>query len=226
MSAPCEGHQAEEHPTVSIDTGHPFERADNGVLRRARTGVGLLVLVLSLIAPACASRTTTASNMGNRISFIIAANRIAGLRITPDTSYRRTLRYFARTGHRGSSSFPDGLCRLRFEKIGLFATFRTLAEGGATPANCTFFLDAVVTGSRWHTANGLHVGASLASMRRLFPRPYKTGKIPGKHWGIPTGSTVWWLAYHVSSSHAARPVLAAYVRGGRVAALGIDIVGH
>jgi len=196
------------------------------VVRRARTGVASLVLALSLISPACASHTTTtASGAAGGLSFVIAANRIAGLPIAPETSYRRTLRYFVRAGLHGSSSFPEGLCRLRFEKIGFSITFITLDAGAATPANCTL-PTAVVTGSRWHTASGLHVGATAASMRRLFPRPYKTGKISGRHWSIPTGSTVWWLGYHVSSSHAARPVLAAYVKGGRVAALGITIVGR
>jgi hypothetical protein len=171
---------------AGMEIGGPLERAAHRVPRRARPGVALLVLALSLISTACASHTTTASGAASRLSFVIAASRLAGLRITPDTSYRRTLRFFARAGQRGSSSFPDDLCRLRFEKIGLFATFMTL-DGAAAPAKCAFFLDAVVTGSRWHTANGLHVGASLASMRRLFPRPYKTGKIPGKHWGIPRG---------------------------------------
>jgi hypothetical protein len=160
------------------------------------------------------------------VSFVIEARRLAGLRITPDTSYRRTLRHFARAGQRGSSSFPDGLCELRVEQIGLAATFFTLAAGAATPANCRFFTAAVVTGSRWHTVNGLRVGAPLASLHRLFPRAYNSGKIPGKHRGIPTGSTVWWLANRSSSSQAARPVLAAYVRAGRVVALGIDVVGH
>jgi hypothetical protein len=186
----------------------------------------LLVLALSLISPACASRSTaTTSGAASGLSFVIAANRIAGLRIAPDTSYRRALRYFVRAGLRGSSSFPEGLCRLRFERIGLSITFITLAAGAATPANC-ILPNAVVSGSRWHTANGLHVGAPPASMRRRFPRAYKTGKTPGKHWSIPTGSTVWWLANFASSSHAARPVLVAYVSGGRVAALGITFVGH
>jgi hypothetical protein len=187
----------------------------------------LLVVALSLISPACASTTTTPpSRPASQVSFVIAAHSIAGLRITPDTSYRRTLRYFAHTGQHGSSSFPDGLCRLRFAKLGLFATFRTSAAGAGTPARCTFFGDAEVTGSRWHTANGLRVGATVASLRRLFPRAYNSGRIPGKHWGIPTGSARWELADGASSSRAARPILVAYVRAGRVAALGIDIVGH
>lgn len=216
---------------MNIEKGHSLERAAHRVLRRARPGIGLLVLALSLalslISPACASRTTTtASHAASRVSFVIGAHSIAGLRIAPDTSYRRMLRYFTRVGQPGSSSFPNGLCRLRFGKIGLSTTFFTLIEERATPANCTHFMMAVVTGSRWHTANGLHVGAPLASMRRIFPRAYNSGKTEGKHWSIPTGSTVWWLTRHARSSHAAQPILVAYVRGGRVAALGIDIVGH
>ncbi len=211
-----------------IEKRRPLERAARRVLRRARPGVGLLVLALSLISPACASSSTTpASHAASRVSFVIGAHNIAGLRIAPDTSYRRMLRYFARAGQPGSSSFPSDLCRLRFGKIGLSATFFTLIADRATPANCTHFMMAVVTGSRWHTADGLHVGAPLASMRRIFPRAYNSGKTEGKHWSIPTGSTVWWLANRPSAaSHAARPVLTAYVRGGRVAALGITTVGH
>jgi len=182
-------------------------------------GVGSLA-VLALTSPACASHPATSG-----LSFVIAANRLAGLRITPDTSYRQTLGYFSHTGRHGSS-FLDGLCRLRFEKIGLSVSFITLAEGTATPAKCKFFPMAVATDSRWHTVNGLHVGATVASMRRKFPRAYNSGKIPGKHWGIPTGSTRWELTDSSSSSHAAHPILVAYVRGGHVAALGIDIVGH
>jgi hypothetical protein len=194
---------------------------------RGLHSVGLLVAV-SVISPACALPTTTpASRPESRISFVIGAHSLAGLRITPDTSYRRTLRYFARAGQRGSSSFPDGLCRLRVEKIGLSSTFFTLASNVATPANCTHFGGADVTGSRWHTANGLRVGASLASLRRIFPRAFDSGKIPRKRWGVvPVGSTRWELTDGASSSRAARPILIAYVRGGRVVALGIDVVGH
>jgi hypothetical protein len=209
-----------------MQAGHPLERATRHDVRRARPGVASLVLALSLISPACASRTTaTTSGAASGLSPVIAANRIAALPIAPETSYRRTVRYFARAGVQGSSSFPKGLCRLHFEKIGLSMSFITLAAGPATPANC-ILPTTVVTGSRWHTANGLHVGATLQSMRRLFLRARNMGKIPGKHWSIPTGSAVWWLANFASTSHAARPVLVAYVRGRRVAALGITIVGH
>jgi hypothetical protein len=216
---------------MSTKTGRPLERGPHRggrfVLARAPLGLALLVVALSLISPACSSSTRTpASRAGSRIPFVIAAHSLAGLRIGPDTSYRRTLRYFARAGQHGSASFSDGLCRLRFEKIGLSAAFAALAADSGTPATCTSFGAAVVTRSRWHTVNGLRVGATAASLRRIFPRAYNSGKIPGKHWGIPIGSTRWELTDGASSSHAARPVLVAYVRAGRVAALGIDIVGH
>jgi hypothetical protein len=229
MSGPAE--RARRRPARAAGKRRVRASVGSRVLGRARPGVGLLVLALSLISPGCASRTTTpASRAGSHVSFVIAAHSLAGLPIRPDTSYRRVLRYFARAGQRGSSSFTHGLCRLRFEEIGLSTSFITLAAGAATPAKCTFGNMAVVTGSRWHTAKGLRVGAPLATLRRLFPRAYNSGKLPGKHWSIPTGSTSWWLANYESalhgSSHAARPVLNAYVRGGRVAALGIVIVGH
>lgn len=216
---------------MRMKKGPPLERAARRggrlMLGRARAGIGLLVVAGSLISLVRAAETTmSASHPGSGTSFVIAARSLAGLGITPDTSYRRMLRYFTRAGEHGFSSFPDGLCQLRFEKIGLSTTSFTLAEGAATPAKCTFFMMAVVSGSRWHTANGLRVGATVASLRRLFPRAYNSGRIPGKHWGIPTGSTRWELADGASSSHAARPILVAYVRAGRVAALGIDIVGH
>jgi hypothetical protein len=119
---------------------------------------------------ACAWRRSTQAFVASKhaeshLPFVIEAHRLAGLRITPDTSYRRALRYFARAGERGSSSFPDGLCRPQFDRIGLAITFITLAAGAATPANCTFSPMAVVTGSRWHTTNGLHVGVRLALLR-------------------------------------------------------------
>jgi hypothetical protein len=229
MSRPAE--RTRRRPTRAADKRRVRAPVGSRVPGRAQPGLGLLVLALSLISPACASHTTTpASQGGSRVSFVIGAHSLAGLPISPDTSYRRVLRYFARAGQHGSSSFPDGLCRMRLAKIGLATTFITLWPGAATPAKCRFGIMAVVTGWRWHTANGLRVGATVAAMRRLFPRAYKTAKIPGKHWSIPTGSTEWWLANYASAlhstSHAARPVLAAYVRGGRVAALGIEIVGH
>lgn len=208
----------------------PLDRAAKRggfALGRASPSVGLLVVALFLIPVACSSETTTsASRADSRFALVIGAHSMAGLPIGPDTSYQQALRHFTRAGLRGSSSFPEGFCRLRFAKLGLFATFRTLADGAGTPAKCTFFGDAVVTGPRWHTANGLRVGATAASLRRLFPRAFNSGRIPGKRWGIPTGSTRWELADGASSSHAARPILVAYVRAGRVAALGINIAGR
>ena len=118
-----------------METGRPLERAARPRMRRARLALVSLVLALSVVSSACSSHTrTTASGAASPLSVVIAANRIAGLRITPDTSYQQTRRYFARAGQHGSSSFPDGLCRLRFAKIGLSMAFITLAEGAATPA--------------------------------------------------------------------------------------------
>jgi uncharacterized protein YecT (DUF1311 family) len=128
-------------------------RAAYRVPGRARPVVGLLVLALSLISPACSSRATTpASQAGSRVSFVIGAHSLAGLPIVPGTTYRRTLRYFARAGPHGSSSFRDGLCELKFEKISVAVTFYTATAETATAANCTFFHDG--GGDRFALAHG------------------------------------------------------------------------
>ncbi len=160
---------AQEHPTMRIETGHPLERAAHHVVRRARPGVVSLVLALSLISQACASRTTTtASGAASRVSLVVAANRIAGLRIVPEMSYGRTLRYFARAGERGSSSFPEGLCWLRFEKIGLSATFFTL-DAGAAMSSGTVGHDAHTPPADFERAGWLELAGLLWLVLRSPP---------------------------------------------------------
>jgi hypothetical protein len=51
------------------------------------------------------------------------------------------------------------------------STFGRVSDSGIA-ANRLAGLPIVVTGSSWHTANGLHVGAPLASLHRIFPRAY------------------------------------------------------
>lgn len=61
------------------------ERVAHRFLHCARPGVGLLVLPLSLISLACVSPTTTpASHADSRVSFVIGAHSLAGLRISTD----------------------------------------------------------------------------------------------------------------------------------------------
>jgi hypothetical protein len=81
-----------------------------------------------------------------------------------------------------------------------------------------------VTAPAWHTGKGLRIGATLRSLRRLFPKAYDNGKVAVTRWGAPVGSSLWDLT--MTSGHAAQPVLVAYAKNGRVAALGIDVVGH
>jgi hypothetical protein len=181
-----------------------------------------LVASLALIVVAHGSAAPVAGR--EPASLVIAADRIGPLQIDPATSYRGVVRAFARPA---SVRFDADGCRLRFGKIGLFVNLMTLDDRRAgTPATCRFFLAAAVTGRRWRTPNGLRVGAPLRSLRRLFLRAFDSGKIPGRHFGIPVASTRWELTQGSPAIHAAHPILVAYVREGRVAALGVDVVGH
>jgi hypothetical protein len=125
-----------------------------------------------------------------------------------------------------SATFVSGGCRLRFREIGLFAEFTSFADGAGTPATCDFFLGVVARAQQWHTARGLRVGGTVSSLRRAYPRAYRSGEVGGTHWGIPSGAIRWELAAAAGVGEAARPVLVAYVKEERVVALGIETVGH
>ena len=80
-----------------------------------------------------------------------------------------------------------------------------------------------MTDRRWRTPNGVDVGASLPALRRAYPKAFDAGTVAARS-GIPVGATEWQLAS--TAGNAARSVLVAYVKRGRVAALGVRIIGH
>jgi hypothetical protein len=99
-----------------------------------------------------------------------------------------------------------------------------LENGGATPDDCSLFL-VELSGRRWHTANGLGPGDSLAKMKALFPHAGSLGpNTGGEHWARPAAASLWWLA--PVNDHAMHTNLGAYVESGRVIALVVDVVGH
>ena len=60
----------------------------------------------------------------------------------------------------------------------------------------------------------------------MYPRTVSWGKVRGTHSGIPAGANTWELAAAPHIEHAAHLVLYAYIKRGRVAALGLQTVGH
>jgi hypothetical protein len=159
------------------------------------------------------------------LSYLIDAGHLGGVKVDAGTPYERLLHQFGPLKRPyDSATYPVGLCRLAFGRSGLMVGFRGLyARKPGTPSTCTF-LFATATGTAWHTTKGLKVGASTRAIRHLYPNAFNAGRTSGRHWGIPFGSNTWSLT--TASGAAAKPILVAYAKSGRVVALGIDIAGH
>jgi hypothetical protein len=155
-------------------------------------------------------------------TFVIAAQSLGGLHVGPATTYDRAMRYF---GPSATSSLTADFCTLSYRKLGLRLDFADLDPSPAKPSTCTFFFGATVTARAWHTRNGLRVGEPAQSVRRLFPHALDIGVVGGAQQRVVgAGSHEWWLTH--PNDTAAHPILVAYVHGGSVVALGIEIVGH
>ncbi|HEY2355470.1 MAG TPA: hypothetical protein VGH79_11300 [Gaiellaceae bacterium] len=182
-----------------------------------------VVSVLAVALSACGGSAPTVQ----RASFVIGADSLAGLPMSPGTSYLGASRYFERKGFRSSRRITrDGDCRLELKTIGFSADFWSFANR-ATPRKCTDFGGAFASGPRWHTANGLRVGASVAELHRLFPHALSGGPWNGSWWGPGVGVNGWYLGPKwPANNHAAHTILIAYVKDGRVFALGEEVSGH
>jgi hypothetical protein len=211
---------------------HPFSStlrdmsgAGLSFARLQRSLVGMS-LALALVQQTTASPGLARTSGGRRpISPLISAQRIGGLQIGSAT-YERAVRQFGAVRPPVvSATFPSGSCRLIYRDLGLGLYFARLdtAQSAGTPATCRFFFSAIVTSSAWQTSNGLRVGEPLRSMLHLFPMAHNT-KLAATGWDEPAGSTWWWL--NAPSSQARQAILVAYVKHGRVAGLGVNMVGH
>lgn len=181
--------------------------------------------VLAFTASACGGSTAPTQ----RVSFVIGADSLAGLPTSPATSYRGTRRYFEQRGIRSSPHIIQDDCGLKLKAIGLSALFWSFGDRAA-PRYCTEYGGVVVSGARWHTPNGLRIGATVAELHRLFPRALYGGPVGRPWWGweVIDSSSEWFLGpkWPVDKDHAAHTVLSAYVKGGRVVAFGQEISGH
>ena len=185
-----------------------------------------------LVIPCLAIALSACGGSGppvQRVSFVIRADTVGGLPTSPGTSFVRTSHYFGSAGIRGSLSHPlSDACQLELPTIGFLALFFSFGDH-ATRRNCTDFGEAIVSGPRWHTVNGLGVGASLADLHRLFPDATSPGRVIRKPWwGAAGGSTEWILEPNSwpAGNHAAHTFLSAYVKHGHVVAFGQGVSGH
>ena len=117
----------------------------------------------------------------------------------------------------------DALARWRPIGVRLrLTTLGTLPRGtnGCTAPRWIHIDSAFASDSRWHTKLGLHIGSSVADLRRLYPLAIYQRR-PNGNWPAPA----YWIA-HVrercvigicSSRYVTVPRLTAHIVGGRVA---------
>jgi hypothetical protein len=109
-------------------------------------------------------------------------------------------------------------------RLGLELDFGAALLSRPTPASCTSFLGATVTGHEWQTPEGLRVGSTIATLRLLYPHAYNTGTLLKPVPGISYWADLWEL--QPNSSHALQTILAARTTRGHVVAIDIFLVGH
>lgn len=177
-------------------------------------GVALIVSLLSSVATASTAAVT---------SQVVRLTNIGGLPL--GVPFSDAIRHFGPAGGAGATQrFIDGGCTVRYPALGLSLWYvgNPLLKG--TPQTCRYFQSAAVSGPGWHTANGLAVGDTTMKLRHLFPHVYNT-RHPGPKWDSPRGSIQWDITITCCGG-GRRPALYAMVKGGRIAALGIQMVGH
>jgi hypothetical protein len=145
-------------------------------------------------------------------SFVIQGDyRIGGYAVKADGSLAGAIDQFGQpTSIRRDARFRE-FCYVRWAGLGMRMTLYNL--GGVNPCRPSAgrFSDALITGRRWRTANGLAMRDSLARLRRLYPRATRHGA-----W--------WWLVTRRSpfGERLLYPGLAAKVRRGRVVAFAVS----
>lgn len=188
-------------------------RSSQRLLGSAARLAAIGILPVGAWAPASQAQTPP-----NRI---FGVSQIGGLAV--GASYLETMRYWISRGARASAELDVGGCALRYPGLGLRLWYfgNPLAKG--SPDTCDHFAEAVATSADWHTRNGLFVGDSASKLRRLFPHAYDTRHAGPKT--APRGSIEWDITITCCGG-GERPALSAMVRGGRVVALRVAMVGH
>jgi hypothetical protein len=184
-----------------------------------------LVVLFTVACLGCGHDASSATHRSQTLHFVIAPRAVAGVSVTPSTSFIRFRQAFSTLGVTGDAQFVIGGCRLTYAGIGLFASFDDLLTSGKGTANgCSSLGTIVANAPNWRTSNGLRIGMSLAELRSRYPHAYRGSVVSGNQRGVPSGSRIWEL--NSVSGHTATPILIAFVNRDKVAALGIEVVGH
>lgn len=170
-------------------------------------------LPLTLCAAAVLALALPAADAASP-SWIVGADHLGTLHVTPATTALQALRYLSSLGAPPVTLRFHGGCALYSSGVGV-------GIEGCRGSLLRF----TVTGRRWQTRFGVHVGSTIASLRRAYPE--------ARDWGLGKGGpgvagwvAEWEIGPRTPGSHAAHPELFAETSAGRVVALEIGMVGH
>jgi hypothetical protein len=168
----------------------------------------ILCLLVPLAAPIAAGARTNA-NVVMRLSpttITVGNYNVRGAAQLP--TYAGAIRAFGTpqvcTLHQSNWS------RVRWTGLGLaaeFITYGVIPNGGdgcSAPAGVQLD-NLVVSGSRWHTARGLHVGSTVLQLQRLYPK------------ALPHGRRFWIvIGKNVIGTTSLYPIVSVTIRNGAV----------
>ena len=196
------------------------------------TWVGFRTACAAITATLLAASSAAATTIPQHVSegdqarahrFVLDLHTIAGMPIRSMT-YVRSLRHFRGLGVRApTSTFVGRSCVQRYASIQLTLVFESFSPAPNSPQSCDLLLAATMSGAAWRTANGLTIGSTRRRMLRLFPTSVNRHNLYLRP-GPPRGSDGWWLTQARGTGLV--PVLVSYLKGARVAAVGVLIVGH
>jgi hypothetical protein len=176
------------------------------------------VMALEIATPASPQPTATAE------SFLIwvtpKSQRLGDFRVRRDPTYQGAIDVFGEADQ----------CRLINQRrvgvavwrsLGFRINVTTLGYPGpnATPCNApdSHQIDRImVTGRRWRTRSGLRVGASVATLRRLYPKAERRQGWYGGYWLVTSRERC--VIGICETQYATVPHLVAKIRGGWVSA--------
>jgi hypothetical protein len=184
-------------------------------------------------AAALLAATAAVASAAPSQALVIDGGRLATIaRVDLETRYGDAVRALRPVAGPPRTTLWRSGCHTRFATVGLDVWFAMWGPFPGENKPHLYFDFAITKSARWHTLKGLHVGSSLTTLRRRYPASQNWGL--GDRYGgpgyktrlTPPGATEWHLTFLPRGSHAAAPVLVAWMKAKRVVALGIAINGH
>jgi hypothetical protein len=191
-------------------------RKDWNRLRGSRACIRLLALVAGVTIAASAPAVASQSFVIRASSHPISVGRYTiGIGVRNSPTYARAIKAFGAPQacalqKVGKQKPADNYGRATWRTLGLrmdFITYGGIPNGGdACSVPESVYLDTLwITGAQWSTLLGLRVGATVATLQRLYPK------------ALPHGNSFWLITgKNVIGTELLYPIFSATISHGRV----------